>query len=102
MDVDGSGAINQSELYAAILLLHLKINKVVKMMEEGFYIDHQASRLSVKALIYNGDERVFGFASFGFTFRQTGPLTIDPVFTTFSTSSLSTKIEMRVGCQSTA
>jgi hypothetical protein len=60
-----------------------KINKVVKMMEEGFYIDKQASELKVRVLIFNGDEKVFGFASFGFIFRRTGPLSINPEFTTF-------------------
>jgi hypothetical protein len=53
------------------------------MLQEGFFVDSQASTLEVKVLVYNGDEQLFGYAGFEFSFRSTGPLVIEPFFNTF-------------------
>ena len=50
MDADGSGRLNPSELYATILLLYLKLNKVVKVDEpsradvQKLFVEFDANR----------------------------------------------------------
>jgi hypothetical protein len=66
-----------------------KIRRVLQYMKDGFYIDQASSELKVSCLCYNGEAQVFMVAIFTFEFSPSGPLKIQPFFTTFAIPSYS-------------
>ena len=56
----------------------------MQYMIDGFFVDQAASSMKVSCLCYNGEAQVFTMAVFTFDFLPSGPLTIDPFFSTFA------------------